>query len=100
VLRAMYRDAIRMSALTGEGLDRLREEIRRFMETRRVTVRIRSAHSLGKVLAGVRQVGELLKSEYDDKGGVFVARIEPRHMGRLASLGSDVQLEEISPDSQ
>jgi len=94
MLRAMFPEAISISALTGEGIETLRTEIARRAEARRVTVRVRSSQTLGKVLATLSEVGEILESEYDEDGGALVARVEPRYLGLLSSLGKDVELEE------
>lgn len=95
MLRAMFPEAISISALTGEGIETLRMEIAQRAEARRITVRVRSSQTLGKVLATLSEVGEILQSEYDEDGGALVARVEPRHLGLLSSLGKDVELEEI-----
>jgi GTPase len=75
--------AIPVSALTGEGLDALRDELADFLRSRSMQVELRVPASNGKLIASIRSAGKVLSAKYGDDGFVRVAASIP---GRLYGL--------------
>jgi GTPase len=74
--------AIPVSALTGEGLDALRNELADFLRNRSMQVELRIPASDGKLLASIRSSGKIHSAKYGDDGFVhIVARIPGRLYG-------------------
>jgi GTP-binding protein HflX len=75
--------AIPVSALTGEGLDALRDELADFLRNRSMQVDLRIPASDGRLLASIRSSGKILSAKYGDDGFVqIVARIPGRLYGQ------------------
>ena len=72
--------AIPVSALTGEGLDALRNELADFLRSRSMQVELRIPASEGKLIASIRSVGKVLSAKYGDDEFVRVVASIP---GRL-----------------
>jgi GTPase len=71
---------IPVSALTGEGLDALRDELADFLRSRSMQVELRIPASEGKLIASIRSAGKVLSAKYGDDGFVRVVASIP---GRL-----------------
>ena len=75
--------AISVSALTGEGLEALRNELADFLRSRSIQVELRIPASEGKLLASIRSAGKILSAKYGDDEYVQVVATIP---GRLYGL--------------
>ena len=71
---------IPVSALTGEGLDALRDELADFLRSRSMQVELRIPASDGKIIASIRSAGKVLSAKYGDDEFVRVVASIP---GRL-----------------
>jgi GTP-binding protein HflX len=69
--------AIPVSALTGEGLDALRDELADFLRSRSMRVELRIPASDGKLLSSIRSSGKIFSSKYGDDGFVHVVASIP-----------------------
>ena len=79
--------AIPVSALTGEGLDALRDELADFLRSRSMRVELRIPASDGKLLSSIRSSGKIFSSKYGDDGFVHVvASIPGRHLWSLRTV--------------
>jgi GTPase len=72
--------AIPVSALTGEGLDALRDELADFLRSRSMQVELKIPASEGKLIASIRSAGKVLSAKYGDDEFVRVVASIP---GRL-----------------
>ncbi len=72
---------VRVSALTGQGVDALRATIARVLDDPRRSVRVRLPLTAGELVAAVRAQGELTRLEYGADG----IRLEARCPAALAS---------------
>ncbi len=71
---------ISVSALTGEGLDALRDELADFLRNRSVQVELRIPASEGKLMSTLRSEGKVLSSKYEDDGFARVVVSVPAHL--------------------
>ena len=77
--------AVPVSALTGEGLDALRDELADFLRSRSVQVELSIPAAEGKLLAAIRSAGKILSAKYgDDELVRVVASIPGRLYGRCS----------------
>ncbi|MFH0953672.1 MAG: GTPase HflX [Verrucomicrobiota bacterium] len=72
--------AVPVSALAGEGLDLLRDELADFLKSRTARVQMRLPASEGKLLAAVRSSGKVFAETYGEDGSALVEASVP---GRL-----------------
>ena len=86
--------AIPVSALTGEGLDALRDELADFLRNRSMQVDLRIPASDGRLLASIRSSGKILSAKYGDDGFV---RVEARIPGRLYGHCKEFLVERVDP---
>jgi len=67
---------VAVSALTGAGLDHLREKILYYAQERDVTLDLRIPQSEGRLLSQLHDQAEILESEYDAQGVRLRVRLE------------------------
>jgi GTP-binding protein HflX len=80
-----FPDAIQISAVTGEGLDRLRERIAERFADRFESVRLFLPYEEGGKLAELYDLGAPIEEREDREGGVYVrARLPGRELRRFA----------------
>jgi GTPase len=84
-LASRFRDALLISALTGEGLDELRERIADQFSERFEEVRLLLPYDEGARLAELYQLGAPVDERRDEPEGVFIrARLPRRDLVRFA----------------
>ena len=84
-LASRYHDALQISALTGEGLDELRERIAQHFGERFEEVRLLIPYDQGARLAELYTLGAPVEERRDEPEGVFVrARLQRRDLVRFA----------------
>ncbi|VAX39317.1 Ribosome LSU-associated GTP-binding protein HflX [hydrothermal vent metagenome] len=83
VLRLQYDDVVTMSAVTGEGLDRLYEEIRQRLGSEHVTVTIETSAGNGKLISDLAKHAEVLDTNYHDSRVTFNCRMSKRFLYRF-----------------
>jgi GTP-binding protein HflX len=85
-----YPDAVLVSALTGEGLDQLKERIAGFFSDRYVDVRLLLPHDRGAALSALYESGAPITAREDAADGVRVtARLPQRLVSRFAAYRAD-----------
>ena len=76
---------VRISALTGEGLDLLREELADFLRSRNVEMTLRIPLAEARLLALIRSSGKIHKEHYGDDGFVEMRAVVPgKYQARCA----------------
>jgi len=85
-LRARYRDAVVVSARTGEGIEELRRVVEARLPRPEVEVRVLVPYERGDLINRIHQAGELLTTEHTGSGTLVVARVHPDLAGELAAL--------------
>ncbi len=83
-LRVRHRDAVVVSARTGEGLDDLRRVVEARLPRPEVEVRVLIPYERGDLLNRIHQAGELLTTEHTGSGTLVVARVHPDLAGELS----------------
>jgi len=63
-LRVTYPDAVFVSGLTGDGLDRMRSQIYHHLEGARVTLDLKLPQSEGRLISDLHRIGEVLTTQY------------------------------------
>jgi GTP-binding protein HflX len=85
-----YRDAVLVSALTGEGLDELKHRVAEMFAGRYIDVRLLVPHDRGDELAALYRSGAPITARDDQADGVLVsARIPRRLLPRFAPYRAD-----------
>ena len=84
-LLSLRRDCvIEASALTGEGLDRLNEEVARRASGSWAVLTLRIPHAAGRLVSEVADVADVLARRYTEQGVELDVRISEVHLRRLA----------------
>ena len=86
MLRAAHPWSVAISALTGKGLDELRDLALEHYHKDMANVEIWAHCGNGKLLAMLSQNGNVVSQEYTGDQTRIVARIHRRHVDRIASL--------------
>ncbi|GIX07106.1 MAG: GTPase HflX [Candidatus Poribacteria bacterium] len=84
LLEAEYPEAIFTSAITGEGLGRLREQIASQAAGQESEYLFRLSHDEGRWLSYLYEHGRVEQVEYDELGITVVAALPPRFLSPLA----------------
>jgi GTP-binding protein HflX len=82
--------AVRTSAITGEGLDALREEVYEYLTRRDLELVIDADAGDGRLLAQLREWGEVDDVAYQDGRAHVSVRIPPRFVTRIQEAGGQV----------
>jgi len=69
--------AVKISALTGEGLDDLRDELADFLKSRNQNVTLRIPATEGKLIASVKSAGKVHREKYEDDGSIVIEASVP-----------------------
>ena len=80
---ALGDEAVRVSAMTGEGLDRLCTRIERVLDMGLQHVRVELPANRGDILSLLRRTGRILEEEYDDDVVHVTAVVPPNVAGRI-----------------
>jgi len=87
LLRGRFGDGVRVSAVTGEGLPKLRETIEKRLDEASVTVAITLPAAAGRLQAYLAEHSQVLSKKYDNETVRMEVRIAPRHFGIVRKLG-------------
>lgn len=85
-LRAMYKDAVFVSAITGEGIEALRHTLAEYIAEIDVTVTLEIPYARGEVVSRVHSEGAVVSEEYSDKGTVITVRLPESVAGELSEF--------------
>ena len=82
--------AVQVSALTGEGLDELKQRVAEFFADRYVDVQLLLPHDRGRELSALYETGAPITSREDSAAGVLVsARLPRRLLTRFEAYRAD-----------
>lgn len=85
-LRAMYKDAVFVSAVSGEGIDELRHTLADYIAETDVTVTLEIPYSRGEVVSRVHSEGAVVTEEYSEQGTVITVRLPESVAGELGEF--------------
>ncbi|MFP4056323.1 MAG: GTPase HflX [Candidatus Brocadiia bacterium] len=85
LLAASSADAVRVSALHGEGLEALRRRVLDHVARRETRVTVHAHCTNGRLLASLHEFATVLGTRRSDEHMVVEARIEPRHLPAVRS---------------
>jgi GTP-binding protein HflX len=87
ILQSEYPDGIAISALTGEGLEKLKDRLVEFISKNDVRLSLVLSHKDGgKVLNYIYTHGEVLDQSYKDNSVLVEAKIHSRYLKQLKKL--------------
>ncbi len=98
VLRHAHPDALEVSALTGKGVEAVRDYIDDRMRGEREWITLSIAQANGKALNFVERFGELEDQQYEDDRVVLRVRMSPRAVEELHKIAADVR--HITPEAE
>ncbi len=90
LLRVQLEDAVEISAMTGQGIDRLRERVLELMRGRYVRITIETHTGNGRLLAYVSKHGHILGQDYEDDRIRLDLRLPTAEVPRVINLGGTV----------
>jgi GTP-binding protein HflX len=91
ILQQVQPDALLMSALTGMGLDALRDEVEARMQGNQRRLTLSVCASNGKALNFLERFADILDRHFDDGRAILDVRIPPRALEHLHTLAKDVR---------
>jgi len=77
-LARLHPKSVAVSALTGEGVDRLFDELADCLKGRKVELRLSIPLSEGKLLASLQKSASILEQEYEGANADLLVRVSPR----------------------
>jgi len=84
MLHATYRDALFVSARTGEGIDELRTTIESLLPRPEIEIRALVPYERGDLVNRIHQTGEFLTTEHVADGTLVAALVSPALAAELA----------------
>jgi len=81
-----------VSALTGRGLDDLKETLRKFADDLEVEATVTADPGDAELFSFLSQKGRVLRTSLADGQAKFAVRLEPKYLGKLRKLGVQVTL--------
>jgi len=78
--------AVAVSALTGEGTDKLMETLIQWLNARSSTISVRVPYERGDALAALHRAGEVLSSKEGPDGMDLVVRLPPDQVSRFSAF--------------
>ena len=90
--QTLFPDALHISAATGQGLDRLVEEVTRLALGEEVTVSVRTAAANGKLLNLLKAQGNISSRDYSDGLVEIRAELPARLVDGLRQMGATVEI--------
>jgi len=84
MLHAAYRDALLVSARTGEGIEELRATIESLLPRPEIEIRALVPYERGDLVNRIHQTGEFLATEHLADGTLVAARVSPALAAELA----------------
>ncbi len=88
-LARLHPKSVAVSALTGEGIDRLCDDLADCLKGRKVTLRLSIPLSEGKLLASLQKSASILEQDYEGASADLLVRVSPQ----LAAQCSDFEVE-------
>ena len=82
--------SVRTSAVTGEGLEALRDAVSTYVSRRHVDLVIEADPGDGRLLSGLRKWGEVGDITYEDSRVVVRLRVAPRYVARIRAAGGRI----------
>ncbi|MDE0131749.1 MAG: GTPase HflX [bacterium] len=81
--------AVAVSALTGEGTEKLMETLTQWLNARSSTISVRVPYARGDALAALHRKGEVLSSKEGPDGMDLVVRLPPDQVSRFSDFIND-----------
>ena len=88
----LFPDALPISATTGQGVDRLVEEVTRLALGEEITVSVRTTSANGRLLNLLEAQGNVTQSDYSDGLVKIRAEVPARLVDRLRQMGATVEV--------
>ena len=82
--------AVRTSAVTGEGLDELRAEVQSYVTRRHLELRVRTDAGNGRLLAQLREWGDVHEVAYEDGKALIDVALASRYVERIRQNGGEI----------
>jgi GTPase len=82
-LENVHPDAVFVSALTGDGLERLRSAVSGHLERRMVLLRLVVPYDRGDVVASAHRVGDVTNEKHDEHGSIVEVRVPQELVGEF-----------------
>jgi len=86
-LRTIYPDAVFLSGLTGDGMDRLRSQIYHHLEGARVTLDLALPQSEGRLISDLHRIGEVISTAYEGNNVMLTIKISTENARRMLPNG-------------
>jgi len=96
ILKNRYPEAIEISALRGEGIEELREAIKRFINEEKRKVKIKVDAGSGKFLSFIFTKGDILTRSYLDSEVIIEANLEERIIETARRIDARADIEVLS----
>jgi GTP-binding protein HflX len=90
VLRAHHRDSVTISAVGGDGLDRLEQAVRESLNERALDAEVETGVENGRVLAYLAQHAQIHRTYYDEDRVMLQCRLPRRCLDFLSENGARV----------
>jgi len=90
--QTLFPDALPISAATGQGLDRLVEEVTRLALGEEITVSVRTASANGKLLNLLKAQGNITRRDYSDGLVEVRAELPARLVDTIRRMGATVEV--------
>ena len=85
-LAALYPESLQISALSGDGLETLLEQVSDLVQHRLVTLLLEVPYDRGDVVAAAHRIGEVVAEKHDDEGTILEVRIPEASRSRFAAF--------------
>jgi GTP-binding protein HflX len=86
-LRTTYPDAVFVSGLTGDGMDRLKSQIYHHLEGARVTLELSLPQSEGRLISELHRIGEVTSTAYKGNDVLLTVKISAENAKRMLPNG-------------
>jgi GTP-binding protein HflX len=82
-LVSVHPETVVVSAVTGEGIEALLEEVSRRLEGVTVDVELTIPYERGDLVSSLHDLGEILEEQHSPEGTRLVVRLQKRHVDRF-----------------
>lgn len=93
-LETRFRDTVDISALTGEGMDRLQQRVSDILGEQMVEVTVETPPGDGRVGALIASEGKVLEQDHQPEGSRYRVLIRRTQLSRFKSMDQKVRVEE------
>jgi GTPase len=90
LLRKRFGRGVKASAVTGEGLETLRDRILGHLDRFSLEVDVEMSHAAGRLQAYLTEHGDIIERDYANDGVRIKVRIHRQHLGVIQKLGGTV----------